>query len=197
MNVQISRKSARDFGLNDDDRGEGEGSVGDVSPPPDDALETLRSTASKMYDSIFFYGLDNMGSADKSRRTPKSKKRSSFFTNSELIGEELMESPSASIDALRKTRSTPAPRSSPSTSLSPQQQQQQRRASARVDRGVAERLRFLEGEISFLKEELEIQEIAAEAGNAAELADYDVRKEELLNELDVLNADFITLAARE
>ena len=66
-----------------------------------------------------------------------------------------------------------------------------------MDRGVAERLRFLEGEISLLKEELEIQEIAAEAGNAAELADYDVRKQELLNELDVLNADFITLAARE
>ena len=167
-----------DFFLEDD-----EGDVDDQGQV--DMTEYIRDTAARAYDSIFFYGLD-IGSKARSQRTPRSNRRSPFFTNSELIGEELMDSPKVDLDVLRKERPI---------SVTPASAQRRMTTRTGTDNGgteVVARLHFLEEEIAFIREELEVLEVTIEVGDVPGSLE---RKMRMLNDLDTLNIEYVNLAA--
>lgn len=190
----------------DEDEDEDKGQGGEDAPR--DSIESLRTAAKELYDSIFFYGLE-MGSPEKSRRTPKSKRKSPFLTNSELIGEELLDEPELSLDQLRsergiqsagfsRSKAGPIPRLSrgkegrTQRALPRPTSRPQSRRRADTEPKVSDRLAFLEEEIAYLEEEIVVLDVAVEAADTERDAlSYARRRDALQDKLDMLNTEYI------
>jgi hypothetical protein len=182
--TSLKRQDFMGFTCEDGDSDESE----DVDTLPRDLVSPLRDIVSQVYDSIFFYGIENDDS--KGRRTKKYRRgrKSPFFTESEVIGREIIDNPEKSMIEIESNSRDRIGSGHSSTMVNESNK-------------IASRILFLDDELERLEEEINILEVTLAVDDGVmsrqEIKNAEMRRQRLQDVIDAYQIEYVSLMSEQ